>query len=77
MVAEVAAYVVGLIVFALLAYSSFGEFTKAYAAGSFEGEGALRVPTWPARLTIFLASVLMVAESILGAVKALKGEIND
>ena len=76
-VAEVAAYVAGLLVFALLAYSSFGEFTKAYTAGSYEGEGALRVPTWPARLTIFLASVLMVVESLLGAIKALKGEIDD
>jgi TRAP-type C4-dicarboxylate transport system permease small subunit len=76
-VAEVVAYAIGLTVFALLAYSSFGEFTKAYLAGSYEGEGALRVPTWPARLTIFLSSLLMVAESVLGIVKALRGETDD
>ena len=71
---EVLAYAVGVTIFALLAYSSFGNFMTDYLAASYEGEGALRVPTWPARLTIFLASILMIAEGLLSIVKTFIGE---
>jgi len=68
------AYLVGIFVFALLAYVSFGEFTSAWLNASFEGEGALRVPTWPARLTIFLSSILMIFEGVVAATRALTGD---
>lgn len=71
---EVLAFAIGVVVFALLAYSSWGNFVTDYTAASFEGEGALRIPTWPARLTIFLASMLMVVESLLSIVKTIIGE---
>lgn len=71
---EVLAFLVGVIIFALLAYSSLGNFLTDFEAGSYEGEGALRIPTWPARLTIFLASMLMVVEGILSIIKTIIGE---
>ena len=71
------AYLVGVFVFALLAYVSFGEFTSAWVEASFEGEGSLRVPTWPARLTIFLSSILMVLEGTVAAARALTGDDED
>ena len=71
---EILAYLIGIAVFALLAYSSFENFMTDFLAASYEGEGALRVPTWPARLTIFLASSLMVIESLLAIIKSFIGE---
>lgn len=71
---EVLAFGIGVVVFALLAYSSWGNFLTDYLAASYEGEGALRIPTWPARLTIFLASMLMVVEGILSMIKTIIGE---
>jgi TRAP-type C4-dicarboxylate transport system permease small subunit len=71
---EALAFAIGVVVFALLAYSSWESFLTDLSAGSYEGEGALRVPTWPARLTIFLASALMVVEGILSVIKTIMGE---
>lgn len=71
---EVLAFAIGVFVFALLAYSSWGNFITDFNAGSYEGEGALRIPTWPARLTIFLASSLMIIEGILSIIKTIIGE---
>lgn len=66
---EVLAYLIGAIIFALLAFSAWDAFVEDFVKASYEGEGALRVPTWPARLTIFLASVLMIFESLLATAK--------
>lgn len=68
---EVFAYLIGAIIFALLAFSAWGAFIEDFVKASYEGEGALRIPTWPARLTIFLASVLMIFESLLATAKTL------
>jgi TRAP-type C4-dicarboxylate transport system permease small subunit len=66
---EVLAYLIGAIIFALLAFSAWDAFVEDFVKASYEGEGALRIPTWPARLTIFLASVLMIFESLLATAK--------
>jgi TRAP-type C4-dicarboxylate transport system permease small subunit len=66
---EALAYIIGAIIFALLAYAAWEAFTEDFVKASYEGEGALRIPTWPSRLTIFLASILMILESLLAATK--------
>jgi len=66
---EVVAYLIGAVIFALLAFSAWDAFVEDFVKASYEGEGALRIPTWPARLTIFLASVLMIFESLLATAK--------
>jgi TRAP-type C4-dicarboxylate transport system permease small subunit len=66
---EVVAYLIGAVIFALLAFSAWDSFVEDFVKASYEGEGALRIPTWPARLTIFLASVLMIFESLLATAK--------
>jgi TRAP-type C4-dicarboxylate transport system permease small subunit len=66
---EALAYIIGAIIFALLAYAAWEAFTEDFVKASYEGEGALRIPTWPSRLTIFLASILMIIESLLAATK--------
>lgn len=50
----------GIVVFSLLLYSGWDFLLKALARGEFEGDGGLRVPTWPARLTIVVSSAAMI-----------------
>lgn len=66
---EVIAYTTGAVIFVLLAYSAWGAFVEDFVKASYEGEGALRIPTWPTRLTIFIASILMIVESVLSVIK--------
>lgn len=47
----------GLIVFIGLIWSTWPSLADAYRIGEYEGEGALRVPTWPVRGTVLVMSV--------------------
>ena len=49
--------VLGFIVFMGLLWSTWPSFWDAYRIGEYEGEGALRVPTWPVRGTVLVISV--------------------
>jgi len=46
----------GLILFLGLIWSTWPAFWDAYRIGEYEGEGALRVPTWPVRGTVLVMS---------------------
>ena len=54
------AYLLGAALFAGLVISTYGPFLEAYRIGEYEGEGALRVPTWPLRGLILVMSVFGV-----------------
>lgn len=47
----------GCVFFLALAYSSWTPSIEALAIGEYEGEGALRVPTYPVRFLIVLTSI--------------------
>ena len=47
----------GLIFFIGLLWSTWPSFWDAYRIGEYEGEGALRVPTWPVRGTVLVMSI--------------------
>lgn len=47
----------GLALFLGLVWSTWPSFMDAYRIGEYEGEGALRVPTWPVRGTVLVMSV--------------------
>lgn len=49
--------VLGFIVFMGLIWSTWPSFADAYRIGEYEGEGALRVPTWPVRGCVLVTSV--------------------
>ena len=49
--------VLGLVLFIGLIWSTWPAFADAYRIGEYEGEGALRVPTWPVRGTVLVMSV--------------------
>lgn len=55
---------VGAVVFALIAHASYGPALQAWRTGAFEGEGALRVPTWPVRWIVLVSAVLMLFECL-------------
>jgi TRAP-type C4-dicarboxylate transport system permease small subunit len=65
LVMTVLSTLLGAAVFALIAYASWEPTLHAIAAGEYEGEGALRVPTWPTGVTIVAGSVVMVVECLL------------
>ena len=50
------AALLGLGVFMALVWSTWPSFWDAYRIGEYEGEGALRVPTWPVRGTVLVIS---------------------
>jgi TRAP-type C4-dicarboxylate transport system permease small subunit len=53
--------ILGVILFALICSGSFHGAVDAWVSGEYEGEGALRVPSWPAKFVLvvgtFLASI--------------------
>jgi TRAP-type transport system small permease protein len=48
----------GLLLFWIVFRGSIDGFMTAWTWGSYEGEGALRVPTWPVRLTVLVGAGL-------------------
>ncbi|MCY1560059.1 hypothetical protein D9M68_971530 [compost metagenome] len=65
----------GLVFFAVICYGSIEGSLHAWTSNEFEGEGALRVPVWPARFVVvlgtFMASVsylLMLLQNVDNAI---------
>jgi TRAP-type C4-dicarboxylate transport system permease small subunit len=57
--------VLGTILFGLIVWGSYEPAMHAWNSGEFEGEGALRIPVWPARFVVMFGS-LLVAVIYLG-----------
>ncbi len=54
------AALLGALVFVALVWSTSDSFMDAYRIGEYEGEGSLRVPTWPVRGAVLVMSVFVV-----------------
>lgn len=50
-------YLMGMSLFLLIAWSSLEPAAYAYQIGEYEGEGALRVSTWPVRFLLIATAV--------------------
>lgn len=50
----------GICVFVALVWSTSDSFADAYRIGEYEGEGSLRVPTWPVRGAVMVMSAFVV-----------------
>jgi TRAP-type C4-dicarboxylate transport system permease small subunit len=59
------AALLGIGFFGLIVWGSFEPLGHAWRAGEYEGEGALRVPTWPARLVVLAGSALAALNYLL------------
>lgn len=72
--AQLMSAVLGIVFFGIIVWGSYEPTLHAIASGEYEGEGALRVPVWPARLIVVIGAVLVVASYALhaaGAIRAL------
>jgi TRAP-type C4-dicarboxylate transport system permease small subunit len=59
----------GAAFFAFILWGAYDPAANAWTAGEFEGEGALRVPVWPARFTIVLGVALAALNYFLLAIQ--------
>lgn len=64
-------HLVGIAAFAAVAWGSWSPAVRAFQAGEYEGEGALRVPTWPIRWLIIAVAAVMVIEGVNSLQRAL------
>jgi TRAP-type C4-dicarboxylate transport system permease small subunit len=55
----------GLVFFAAICWGSIEGAQHAWASNEFEGEGALRVPVWPARFVIVLGTFVAAFSYLL------------
>ena len=46
----------GILFFGLIVWGSYEPTLHAMASGEYEGEGALRVPVWPARIVVMIGA---------------------
>lgn len=69
----------GLFFFAFLCYGTFEGAAHAWTSNEFEGEGAMRVPVWPARFVIVLgtglAALCYLILMVQNLERAIKGEL--
>jgi TRAP-type C4-dicarboxylate transport system permease small subunit len=57
---SVIASLLGVMLFGLIFWGSIDGLAYAIESGEYEGEGALRVPMWPVRLSVLVGSGLAV-----------------
>ena len=57
--AALASGILGTAFFALIVWGSIEPLQHAWSSGEFEGEGALRVPVWPARFVVMFGALLV------------------
>ena len=67
---QLASAVLGILFFGLIVWGSVEPTMHAIASGEYEGEGALRVPAWPARIMVLVGSALVVFTYILIGISA-------
>ena len=62
-----AGYLLGAAFFLMIITGGWEESILSYVEGEYEGEGALRVPSWPARWTVLVGSALAMINYLVMA----------
>ena len=71
-------YLLGACFFLMIITGGWEESILSYVENEFEGEGALRVPSWPARWTVLLGSALaMVNYLVMAYIDVFRPELLD
>jgi TRAP-type C4-dicarboxylate transport system permease small subunit len=65
----------GLVFFALICWGSVEGAQHAWTSNEFEGEGALRVPVWPARFVLILGTFVAAFSYALNLLQHLGGMV--
>ena len=68
--AQLLSAVLGILFFGLIVWGSFEPTLHAFVSGEYEGEGALRVPVWPARTIVVIGAILVVVSYAIHAITA-------
>ena len=63
-------HALGILFFGIIVWGSYEPMLHAWLSGEYEGEGALRVPAWPARVVVVIGSILVVVSYALHGVRA-------
>lgn len=71
------AFILGFILFAAIAYATFPEAIDAYRLGEYEGEGSLRIYTWPVRVLIVITGVFAAFAYLILIVADWRGDLPD
>jgi TRAP-type C4-dicarboxylate transport system permease small subunit len=66
----------GIAFFALVCWGSVDPALYSWRSDEFEGEGALRVPVWPARFLVVIGSFLAAFNYLLLAIERLRALIS-
>lgn len=67
----------GAAFFAMLVYSAWPHMIEAWAIGEYEGEGALRVPTYPVRTLMVATSVFVIVAYLMMIYLDWTGQLED
>jgi len=71
-------YLLGAAFFLMIITGGWEESVLSYVEGEYEGEGALRVPSWPARWTVLFGSALaMINYLVMAYIDIFKPELLD
>jgi TRAP-type C4-dicarboxylate transport system permease small subunit len=70
--AQLLSATLGIIFFGFIVWGSYEPTLHAWLSGEYEGEGALRVPALPARITVLVGAALVVVSYALHAVSAVR-----
>lgn len=63
----------GLVFFALICWGSIAGAQHAWVSNEFEGEGAMRVPVWPARFVLVMGTFVAAFSYALNLLQHLDG----
>jgi TRAP-type C4-dicarboxylate transport system permease small subunit len=70
--AQLLSAILAILFFGLIIWGSYEPTLHAWTSGEYEGEGALRVPVWPARAVVLIGAVLVVTSYALNAANAVQ-----
>ena len=60
-------YLLGALFFLMIITGGWEESIRSFTEGEYEGEGAIRVPSWPARWTVIIGSGLAMINYLVMA----------
>lgn len=75
-VCEIAGSLLGVAFFGLIFWGSIEPAAYAWTSNEFEGEGALRVPVWPARYIVVLGTFLAAFNYLLLVIEQVRSLIS-
>ena len=70
--AQLLSAVLAITFFGIIVWGSYEPTLHAIVSGEYEGEGALRVPVWPARTVVLIGAVLVVTSYAMIGLSAIR-----